>query len=154
PFRSRAGNTRDALGYLAAKVGHHELGSDWQPRRRLPVPTGHLPQGCRDPVGLQSYVDECAERLWQPEGRAIRRWLTEARGLPQGVLAMNRVGADLGPPVQWRPDGMPRASGAVLPVISRGQAVYAQIRITRPREDAPRYLNPASRLAGNPRFAQ
>jgi DNA primase len=49
---------------------------------------------------------------------------------------------------------MSRAAGAVLPVISRGRAVYAQIRVTHPRSDGPRYLNPTADLAANPRLAR
>jgi hypothetical protein len=151
----RGGGLREALGYLACKVGHHDLGSDWQPRpRRRQPPAGRLRQGCRDPAGLQRYIDECADRLWQPSGRAIRLWLTDARGIRAGVLRANRIGADLGPPAQWRPDGMPRAGGAVLPVIARGRAVYAQVRVLRPRPDGPRYLNPTAGLASNPRIAR
>jgi DNA primase len=42
----------------------------------------------------------------------------------------------------------------VLPVIDGGQAVYAQIRIPYPRKDGPRYLNPTSDLATNPRLSR
>jgi hypothetical protein len=151
---ARGVGLREALGYLAGTVGHHELGSDWQPRPRRSAPAVPVPRSCRDPGGLQRYVDECADRLWQPEGGAIRRWLTEARGIPPDVLRANRIGADLGHRAQWRPDGMPRAAGVVLPVISCGRAVYAQIRVTRPRGDGPRYLNPTADLAANPRLAR
>jgi hypothetical protein len=67
---------------------------------------------------------------------SMRQWLIDARGLPREVLVENRIGADLGPRVQQRPDGMPRAAGIVLPVIEGGHAVYAQIRIPHPRSDA------------------
>jgi hypothetical protein len=151
---ARGGSIREVLGYLAGKVGHHDMGADWQPRPRQPAPVARPPRGCRDPAGLQRYVDECAARLWQPSGRAIRRWLTDARGIPPDVLQANRIGADLGPRAQRRPDGMPRAAGAVLPVVSRGRAVYAQIRVPHPRGDGPRYLNPTADLAANPRLAR
>ncbi len=84
----------------------------------------------------------------------MRRWLMVERGLPLDVLLENRVGADLGPRRQARPDGMPRATGVVLPVIDKGHAVYAQLRITHPKPDRPRYLNPASGLATNPRLSR
>ena len=87
----------------------------------------HVSPGCRGLGGLQRFVAECADQLWQPSGRAIREWLTDTRGIPARVLRANRIGADLGPRTQWRPDGMPRAGGAVLPVISGGRAVYAQV---------------------------
>lgn len=75
------------------------------------------------------------------------------RGLPEAVLRANRIGADLGPRCQARPEGMPNASGAVLPVLVDGRAVYAQVRVLRPRPDGPRYLNPTRALAPNPRLA-
>jgi hypothetical protein len=83
----------------------------------------------------------------------VRQWLIEERGLPIDVLEANKVGVDLGPRRQARPDGMPRAAGVVLPVITDGHAVYAQVRVPHPRPDGPRYLNPTSDLAPNPRLA-
>jgi hypothetical protein len=150
----RGGGLRDALDYLARKVGHHEVGSDWQPRPRRPAPAVRVRSGCRDAAGLQRYVDDCADRLWHPSGRAIRRWLTNTRGIPADVLRANRIGADLGAREQWRPDGIPRAAGAVLPVVTHERAVYAQIRVTSPRGDGPRYLNPTGDLVANPRLAR
>ena len=84
----------------------------------------------------------------------MRRWLTNMRGLRRDVLVENRVGADLGPRAQQRPDGMPRSMGIVLPVIADGHAVYAQLRVPHPQPDRPRYLNPTSGLATNPRLSR
>ena len=84
----------------------------------------------------------------------MRRWLTNMRGLRRDVLVENRVGADLGPRAQQRPDGMPRSRGIVLPVIAEGHAVYAQLRVPHPQPDRPRYLNPTSDLATNPRLSR
>lgn len=150
----QGGNVRDALDYLAGRVGHHDCGVDWSPPSRPAVSRSPVDRGCRDPEGLHRYVDECAERLWKPEGRAIRRWLTNVRGIPADVLDANRVGADLGARRQERPDGMPRALGAVLPTISEGEVVYAQIRVPHPDPGRPRYLNPTSDLAPNPRVTR
>lgn len=106
-----------------------------------------------DPAGLTAFVGECAERLWQPQGRVVLQWLTQVRGLPEEVLALNRIGADPGRRSQSRPDGMP-ASGraAVLPVCEAGRPVFAQLRPISPLPERPRYLNAASRLAANPRI--
>ena len=150
----KGGNVRDALDYLAGRVGHHDCGVDWSPPARPAMKRSPVDRGCRDSEGLQRYVDECAERLWKPEGRAIRRWLTNARGIPADLLEENRIGADLGPRCQERPDGMPRALGAVLPTISRGDVVYAQIRVPHPDPGRSRYLNPTSDLAPNPRVTR
>jgi len=49
---------------------------------------------------------------------------------------------------------MPRTSGIVLPAIENGHAVYAQIRVPHPKPDRPRYLNPSSDLATNPRLSR
>jgi hypothetical protein len=150
----QGGTPRDAMTYLAERAGHREQPDDWQPARRPERARSLPPAGCPDPEGLDRYVHECAERLWKPEGRALRRWLTDVRGLPRDILIKNHIGADLGPRVQARPDGMPRATGVVLPVILDGHAVYAQLRVPHPHGDRPRYLNPTSDLATNPRLAR
>jgi len=105
-----------------------------------------------DPAGLAAFVDECAERLWQPQGRVVLQWLTQVRGLPEEVLARNRIGADPGRRGQPRPDGMPSSGrAAVLPVHEDGRPVFAQLRPISQLPEGPRYLNAANRLAANPR---
>ena len=96
----RGGNARDAMTFLAEHSGHREQSNEWRRPNRPAIPRPTPPSGCRDQNGLDRYVDQCAERLWKPEGRRMRRWLTEARRLPRDVLVENRVGADLGPRVQ------------------------------------------------------
>lgn len=150
----QGGNPRDAMTFLAERAGHREQPDDWRRARRAASPRTMPPAGCRDPEALDFYVNECAEQLWKPDGRRMRRWLTNIRGLPRDVLIENRVGADLGPRVQRRPDGMPRAAGIVLPAIENGHAVYAQIRVPHPQPDRPRYLNPTADLATNPRLTR
>jgi hypothetical protein len=150
----QGGTARDAMTYLAERSGHREQPDDWRPTSHPIRARSIPPTGCRDPEGLDRYVNECAEHLWGPGGRRMRRWLMAERGLPRDVLVKNRVGADLGPRTQARPDGMPRAMGVVLPVIDDGHAVYAQLRIPHPQPDRPRYLNPASGLATNPRLSR
>ena len=44
--------------------------------------------------------------------------------------------------------------GAVLPTIAGGEVVYAQIRVPHPDPGRPRYLNPTSDLAPNPRVTR
>jgi hypothetical protein len=146
-------DARDAMDQLARRVGIDDLGPDWTPPRRPSRPPTAAPRrGSTDPAGMDHYVDECAAELFNPSGQRIRSWLTETRRLPDDVLRANRIGADLGPRRQRRPDGMPRAAGAVLPVVVDGRAVYAQLRVTNPRPDGPRYLNPTGGLASNPRI--
>lgn len=145
----------EALEELAGRTGVRESANDRPPHRAAARPAKD-PCAARapvaDPAGLAAFVDECAERLWKPEGRTVRRWLTEVRGLPEAVLEGNRVGADPGRQAQARPDGMPSCGrAAVLPVIEAGRPVFAQLRAVSPRPDGPRYLNAASRLAVNPR---
>lgn len=114
---------------------------------RLPVAAPPDPEAL---AALDAYVQECARRLWRPGGRAVRRWLTETRCLPADILAANRIGADPGPGLQPRPDGVPRRSGAVFPAMENGRAVYAQLRRLHPGPGQPRYLSVAGRLAPKP----
>lgn len=148
------GDARGAMDLLARRVGLADQGPRWSPQRSSPRRIPEAPaRGCRDQAGLDRYVEECSQALQAPAGRRIRDWLLDERGLPEGVLLANRIGADLGPRRQQRPEGMPKAAGAVLPVIAGGHAVYAQLRVTNPRPDGPRYLNPTGDLAPNPRLA-
>jgi DNA primase len=145
---------RDALDQLARRVGQVPSSEAWTPTTRAPAQMPRpLVRGCADQEGMDRYVDSCAAALFSSDGRSVRRWLTETRGLPEDVLRANKIGADLGPRRQSRPDGMPRAAGVVLPVVVDGHAVYAQVRVPHPRPDGPRYLNPTSGLASNPRLA-
>ena len=149
----RGADVGEAIRELADRAGRVPQPPDWQPPRRPPAPVRQT-RGCRDTAGLTAYVDDCAGRLWTPSATAIRRWLTEERGLPAEVLRANHVGADLGPRRQPRPEGMCRTSGAVLPVFARGEVVYLQVRVPRPKPDRPRYLNPTADLAPNPKLAR
>jgi hypothetical protein len=146
----------EAIERLAGRAGVREPFVGARPRPvsaacpAKTTPVAGAPVG--DPVGLAAFVDECAERLWQPRGQVVLRWLTQVRGLPEEVLARNRIGADPGRHAQTRPDGMPSSGrAAVLPVCATGRPVFAQLRPISPSPDRPRYLNAASRLASNPR---
>ncbi|MGH9165519.1 MAG: toprim domain-containing protein, partial [Acidimicrobiales bacterium] len=145
----------EALESLGARAGIREpLPTDRGYRRTsVPRPVAALrPAG--DIAGLATFVDECADRLWKPEGRVVLQWLTETRGIPADVLRFNRIGADPGRHRQPRPAGMPSAGrAAVLPVHEGGRAVFAQLRAVSPAPGFPRYLNAATRLAVNPRVA-
>ncbi|HLG00304.1 MAG TPA: toprim domain-containing protein [Acidimicrobiia bacterium] len=113
------------------------------------------PREVTDPEGLARYVRECAERLWRPDGRVVRLWLTSVRGIPENILDRNGVGADPGAHRQPRPDGIPRifSRAAVFPVVEQDRAVFAQLRLLHPGPVGPRYLNAASSLAPNPKVA-
>ena len=143
---------REALDHLARRVGQEPSSEAWTPITRAPA-LRPLVRACADQEGMDRYVDSCSAALFSSDGRSVRRWLTAKRGLPEDVLRANKIGADLGPRRQRRPDGMARAAGVVLPVFAEGHAVYAQVRVTHPRPDGPRYLNPTSSLASNPRLA-
>ena len=144
-------NPRYAMEILADRAGHREQEPSWTPGTRTPPPP--TVRRCQDQAGLDRYVDDCAHALFTTAGQRIRRWLNDERSLSDDVLAANKIGADLGPRYQERPDGMPRAGGVVLPVLAVSHATYAQIRVPHPRPNGPRYLNPASELAPNPRLA-
>ena len=148
---SRALTVAEAIEGLAGRAGIREpfVGDRRRPvAAARPARTTPARAPVADPVGLAAFVDECAERLWQPQGRVVLQWLTQVRGLPEEVLARNRIGADPGRHAQTRPDGMPSSGrAAVLPVYETGRPVFAQLRPISPPPDRPRYLNAASRLA-------
>ncbi|MCB1258321.1 MAG: toprim domain-containing protein [Microthrixaceae bacterium] len=150
----RGATSREAMTYLAEYAGHREQPDSWHPSTQRVALRSPQSAGCSDPEGLDRYVNDCAKRLWKPESSRLRHWLTDVRGLPTDVLVKNQIGADLGPRSQARPDGIPRTAGIVLPVIQDGHAIYAQIRVPQPRPDRPRYLNPTSDLAANPRLSR
>lgn len=152
---TRGVSVREALEQLAGRAGGAARFDADGPVLRPPVRRPPAPErAVSDPTGLAAFVDECAERLWQPGGGLVLRWLTECRGLPEEVLRHHRIGADPGRARQDRPDGMPAAGrAAVFPVQEAGRAVFAQLRAVSPLPGRPRYLNAANRLAPNPRIA-
>lgn len=143
----------EALDELARRAGVRAEGGVVPPvgiRRD----TATQPPSPGDTAGLCAFVEECAGRIWRPDGHVVLRWLTGTRGLPEDVLRVNRIGADLGRHRQRRPEGMPSTGvAAVLPVLHQGRPVFAQLRSVRPLPGRPRYLNASSRLAINPRVA-
>jgi DNA primase len=140
-------DVRGAMDVLAARAAGDVVVSPPRPIPRPPDP--------RRLVELGAFVEVCAERLWLPEGRVVRRWLMNERGLPRDVLEHNKVGADLGSYAQRRPEGLPRGGpAAVFPAVHDDRVMYAQLRRLRPRDDQPKFLNPAASLATNPRTAR
>jgi hypothetical protein len=145
---TRSTNVVGALIYLSERQRNGIAPTAGPERQHEPNPPARP-----DPDGFARYVDDCARRLWRPEGRTVLDWLTADRGLDPDTLRTNGIGADPGPRTQQRPRGMPRASGAVLAALSPdGNPIYAQLRLLRPRRDQPRYLNPAGALLDNPKF--
>lgn len=145
----RGVGVRDALEHLA--------GPSWQRAIAVPGPSDRrcsrraTARRVADPAGLAAFIDDCSARLWAAEGARVRRWLTEARGIPEKVLRLNRIGADPGIR-QERPQGMPTAGwAAVLPVHRDGDPVFAQLRSLG--AGRLRYLNASGELAPNPRAA-
>ena len=143
-------DVRRAMELLASRTGLLADADCPAPRRRSRPPVER-----REPhPGIEDYVATCAEHLWAPAAGGPARYLTETRGLPENVLRLNRVGFDPGPRHLDRPDGVPRSSGIVLPVLDDdGRAVFTQTRRLGPRITGPRYLNCATRAAPNPRLA-
>jgi DNA primase len=146
----------DAIEHLADRTHQDRLPPPPNTRRRPATPRPD-PQPDTDQLREHSqmdrYVTQCATALHTPPASDIHRWLTEDRHIPDAVLRANRIGADLGPARQSRPNGMPRASGVVLPVFNNGCAIYVQLRIPDASGDQPRYLNPKTSLATNPKLA-
>ena len=143
-------DVRQAMELLASRSGARAEVDRPGPRRRSRPPV----ERAEPHPGIEDYVATCAEYLWSPAAGGPARYLTEVRGLPEGVLRLNRVGFDPGPRHLDRPDGVPRSSGIVLPVLDdNGRAVFSQTRRLGPRITGPRYLNCANRAAPNPRLA-
>lgn len=144
---------RDALAALARRAGMAERG--WQ--RPSPPRAAAVRQDpvLADPEGLASYVEQCAARLWRPDGRAVRHWLVGHRGIGEGVLERNRVGADPGAHRQARPQGVAKivSRAAVFPVLDAGLPTFVQLRLLHPGKLGLRYLNPSCALGPNPKVA-
>lgn len=149
-----AADVREAIEWLADRGGV------------LPDATAHLSRVARRPAvpsppagpdadavrAMAEYVQACAANLFIPEGRSVRRWLTDERAIPAEVLRSESVGADPGPVRLPRPEGLPRGfPAAVFPVRVDGHVVFTQSRLIRHRDR--RWLNPRSDLAPNPRVA-
>lgn len=103
---------------------------------------------------VEQYVAACEAFLWTSRGTSMRRWLSR-RCLNEEVLRANRVGADPGPRLLPRAEGLPRRGlGVVLPVLGPDdKAVYLQTRYLR--ADGHRYDNPHSTLVGpSPRMSE
>lgn len=147
-------DVRAALEWLAARCGR-TLAADPHSRGRAARPPLVVDERPTTPdPHIDDYVAACERWLWSPSGELARRWLGDARAIPLYVLRDHRVGFDPGPHRLGRPDGVPRASGVVLPVLdAEGRAVFTQTRCLDARGDRPRYLNCASRTAPNPRLA-
>lgn len=147
---TRAVDVRGALELLGGRAGVR----DQRDRVATPSQVRCQPRDravLTDPDGLRSYIDSCARRLWTSEGRAVRRWMTEQRGIPEDVLRVNHIGADPGRRRQPRPKGMPSAGWAVvLPVCEDGRPVFAQLRLLS--SGPKRYLNASAELGPNPRL--
>jgi hypothetical protein len=147
-------DVRTALEWLADRTGvTAPTDRACRPRVvRAPTPVDEVPHA-PDPA-IDDYVAACETWLWSSAGERARQWLSNARALPRTVLRDHRLGFDPGPRRLDRPDGVPRASGVVLPVLDAdGRAVFTQTRSIGAGGDHPRYLNCASRAAPNPRLA-
>ena len=148
---------REAIEALARRAGVAEQ-TDAEPFGRVPRPAVSRPAPTRPGVvspEVERHVAACEAWLWSPAGAPMRRWLGR-RGLGEGVLRANRVGADPGPQSLRRARGLPRGGPAVvLPVLDPdGRAVYLQARYLRP-PGGRKYDNPAAALAGpSPRLAE
>jgi hypothetical protein len=144
-------DVRGAIEALANRAGVRDERPLRVELRRAPPRPAEQPR-VRDPAGLRLFVDDCAQRLWTPQGRGVLHWLTRARRIPEEVLRANRIGADPGRRRQPRPDGMPAARWAVvLPVMEGAEPVFAQLRLLSD-PGRQRYLNARGDLAANPRL--
>lgn len=128
------------------------------------APAPRRTTGAPKVVGLSNeahdYIEQCAERLWQPEGSDARRWLVQ-RGLDDvEVLRANRVGFDPGHRRLARADGLPGniaferdgrtrrlplpgGTGVTFPAFDRsGTPIHVQCRLLNPGKSRFKYVNP------------
>jgi DNA primase len=108
----------------------------------------------------KTYIEQCAQRLWTPEGQPARTWLLQ-RGLSDpDVLRANLVGFDPGRRKLPRAEGLPGnivferdgrtrhldlpgGSGVTFPAFDRhGDAAHVQCRLLRPGRSGFKYVNP------------
>jgi hypothetical protein len=153
---ARGMTVAEALEHLAARAGIRPVAPGTPAQRRGAAP-GQANEGSvlSDDArhDLLAYVEACEEHLWSPAGNPMRRWLVETRRLDPDVLCVNRVGADPGPAVLARADGLPRGRGVTFPVLEDGDVRYVQLR--RLSSSGPKYTSPAARRFGpNPRVAE
>jgi Toprim-like len=139
---------------------------DWLAARNGMIPDVPLPPVARrepgvcptvetalDPCVIR-YVEACEKILWRPTGRPVLEWL-HGRGFNDDLLRANRVGCDPGREMMQRRRGLAYGGsiGAVFPALNeQGDVHYVQTRYLNPGT-GPKYDNPATALATNPRLA-
>ena len=149
---ARGSTIADALVELERRTG-----SAPEIVRSRPIPSRSpaLVEAKSEPdAALLEYVAACERILWKPAGRTVLDYLVNERGLAPDALKTNHVGADPGPATLRRGAGLPRGgTAAVLPTLGLdGRVTYVQARYLDSVEGRPKYDNPASRIAANPRI--
>ena len=149
---ARGGSMADVLGELERRSGSAPTVIQARPiSSRSPA----LVNVRTEPdATLLEYVAACERMLWRPAGRKVLDYLVNERGLAPDALRANHIGADLGPAALRRVAGLPRGgTAAVLPTLDLdGRVTYVQARYLDTVEGRPKYDNPASRIAANPRI--
>ena len=150
---ARRGTLTDALADLQRRTGSAPGITRARPVTRQSRAIAE-PTGPPDPAMLQ-YVAACQRILWQPAGRRVLDYLINERGLAPDVLKANQIGADPGPNQLRRAFGMAHGGiAAVLPTLDfNGNVTYVQARYLDKVDGRPKYDNPASRIAANPRIS-
>ena len=149
---ARGGTISDVLGELERRSGSTP---NIVQARPIPSRSPAITEGRTEPDNaLLEYVAACERILWRPAGRKVLDYLVDERGLAPDALRTNHVGADLGPAAMRRAAGLPRGGlAAVLPTLDiDGRVTYVQARYLDHVEGRPKYDNPASRIAANPRI--
>jgi hypothetical protein len=138
---------------------------DWLAARNGMIPDVPLPPFARREPGVRPtvetplnpcvmrYVEACEKILWRPTGRPVLDWL-HGRGFDDDLLRVNRAGCDPGREVMQRQRGLAYGGSiaAVFPALSeQGDVHYVQTRYLNPGT-GPKYDNPSSALATNPRI--
>ena len=149
---ARSGTISDVLGELERRAGS---APETFQARPIPSRSPALAEVRTEPdTALLEYVAACERILWRPAGRKVLDYLVNERGLAPDALKANHIGADPGPATLRRAAGLPRGgTAAVLPTLDLdGRVTYVQARYLDTVEGRPKYDNPASRIAANPRI--
>ena len=155
-IHARSMTVGEAISELESRTNSNDTTTPPRPRVERPATATSVVLSQE----AKTYIDSCAARLWQPEGRQARKWLLQ-RGLDDAdILRANLVGFDPGHRTMPRAEGLPGnmtferdgrtrrfdlpgGSGVTFPAFDRqGDPVHVQCRLLHPGRSGYKYLNP------------
>ena len=154
-MQARSMSVAEAIGELESRTNSRDIAAPTRPvGERQPVAAVALSDDAK------AYIDDCAARLWTPQGQQARRWLLQ-RGLADpDVLRSNLVGFDPGRRAMPRAEGLPGnmvferdgrtqrldlpgGTGVTFPAFNQnGEPIHVQCRLLNPGRSRFKYVNP------------